>query len=157
MLLTKTELRDEGELAFELDGEGGGDGAAAGAGAGEGDLVQKGGHRPAVGRGVGGEFVAEVVEGEREALFEVRGIFHGVGEIAEQRLHRERGFEVALGVGFEVAAGGVECGVMAQTGEDVGDFAVRGGMTAGSAGRRSSDRWWPKRRDKPQRLGSSFR
>jgi hypothetical protein len=21
----------------------------------------------------------------------------------------------------------------------------------------SSDRWWPKRRDKPQRLGSSFR
>jgi hypothetical protein len=41
---------------------------------------------------------------------------------------------MAFGVGFEVAAGGVERGVEAQAGEDVGGGAVRGGGVGDAAG-----------------------
>ena len=80
----------------------------------------------------GGEAVAEVFEGEVEALVEADGFGEGLGVVGEEGGHFGAGFEVALGVGAEEGAGLVEGGVVAQAGEDVGDeFVLLGGVEGG--------------------------
>ena len=78
--------------------------------------------------------VAEVAEGECEARGEASGLGDGAGAIGEERVHGARGFQVALGIRSEEAAGGVERSVMVETSEHVGDRAFGAGGVADAAG-----------------------
>jgi len=82
------------------------------AGGGVGEVTEVLVHRLAGRRGIRGELVAEVFEGEFEALLEQDGVGQGGWQVVKERLHDARGFQVALGVALEQPAGGIEawCG-----------------------------------------------
>ena len=64
------------------------------------------------GSGVARELVAEVVEREFESDEMSTGVGDGFGQVGEEAGHFARGFEVALGVAGEQAAGFGERGLV---------------------------------------------
>jgi hypothetical protein len=101
---------------------------------GEGHLVKIVLHFFTVGRGEGGKLVAEVFEGEFEAVGNADGVLDGSAVIGEEVSHLHGGVNVALGVFGEEAAGLIECRVMTKAGEGVGDDAIGRRGVAGAAG-----------------------
>ncbi len=81
-----------------------------------------------------GELVAEVGEGEVEAVGDGAGVGDGFGEVGEELRHFGGGFEMALGVAREQAAGFGERGLVFEAGEDVEDFAARFGGVGDAVG-----------------------
>ena len=115
----EVELLDQVELFLDLRLGLGRERPEAGAGAVPGEVAQIGGRRLARRQRVFGEAVAEVGQGEVEPLGELTAGGQGLGEIGEQAGHLGRALEVALAVGGEEAAGGVEGGVVADGGQHV--------------------------------------
>jgi hypothetical protein len=120
-----TRAGEEGGIVF---------GAVAAEDAFVGAFAEEGVHGFAVGDGVVGEFVAEVVELEVEALGDFVGVGEGVGDVAEEGGHCAGAAEVAVGVEGEEASGVVEVDVVADGGEEVEDFAVAGLGVADAVG-----------------------
>src|SRR4029453_4149942 len=99
--------------------------------------AQEGEHRLAGGHGKLREAVAEVVEGEAQAVGQGLGIADEVGAIAEERLHLPRRLEMPLGVLGEQAAGRGQGPLLADAGEDVEEGAsLERGMAGARAGPR---------------------
>ena len=82
--------------------------------------------RFALGDGVAREAVAEVGESEFQALGDGAGVGDGLGQIGEEARHFGGRFDVALGVALQQPAGFGEGDVVADAGEDVEQFALRG-------------------------------
>ncbi len=97
--------------------------AVAVAEANPGLLAEEGIHGLAFGHGIAREFVAEIVEGEFEAIGKFLCVGDGFGQIGEELLHLLRRFQVALGVAGEQASGGGERAVIADRGEGIAEFA----------------------------------
>ena len=98
-------------------------------------LVKEAVHGFAVGDGVVGKFVAEVVEREFQALAHDARVGEGLGNVAEERGHLARRAQRPHGIAREQAAGLVERSVMADGREH--DPAVRGLFPL-----HSERRWW---------------
>jgi len=108
----ETEFLDEGEFGVDLAAVVGGDAGDEIADAGVDESVQERGHGVPGRHGKFGELVAEVLEGEVEAVGEAGGVGDGVGEVGEFPGHEPAGADLAFGVGGEEAAGAVEGGVV---------------------------------------------
>ena len=81
-----------------------------------------------------GEAVAEIGEGEVEALSQLESPGQGRGLIGKELGHLPGLFEVALAVRGQQPAGGIELGVLADTGEDVVELLVLGTGVAHTVG-----------------------
>ena len=86
------------------------------------------------GSGIDGEFVAEIFKRELQARSELGGVGDGFRQIRKKRGHLQRRFQVAFAVAGEQAPGIGEHAVMAQAGEDIEDFALRGQRVANAIG-----------------------
>ena len=71
--------------------------------------------------GLVGIFVAQFVEREGECVAQAQRFLDRLRRVAEQPRHFIRGFQVALGIGGELAAGAVDGGFLADAGEHVGE------------------------------------
>ena len=120
------EFLDEGQLALDLLAGALVVGDVAEAGALVGALAQETHHGLAFGDGIARELVAEVGEGEVEARCDLGGVGDGVGNVGEERGHFGGRFDAAFGVLLEQSAGFGERGLIADAGEDVEQFALRG-------------------------------
>ena len=113
--------------------------AVAAAEADPGLLAQVGIHGLAFGHGIEREFVAEIVEGEFEAIRKLLCVGDGFGQIGEELLHLLRRFQVTLGVAGEQASGGGERTVMADGSEGVREFAGFGDGVVDAVGRQQRE------------------
>ncbi len=66
-----------------------------------------------------GIVVLDVAEREADAVHETDGLGERFGRVAEQMRHLAGRFQMALGIGFEPVAGGVERDMLADAGDDV--------------------------------------
>jgi len=134
----EAEAGDEGQFVFKLSADFPADFWVAFAGSLEGELAEEFdflvGREWAAVLVEGGELVAEVCEGELEAVGEALSVEQGLGKIAEEFGDLLRVFEVTLRVGLEEGAGLVEGSVVAQAGEGVGEEAIRAIGEEGSVG-----------------------
>ena len=92
----------------------------------------------AFGDGVAGELVAEVGQREIQTRGDFARVGNGFGEVGEKPRHFGGRFDVALAVAFQQAAGGGQRDFMADAGEDVQQFALRGDGVGGIVG---GDQW----------------
>ena len=137
------EAFDEGELVLKLFADFLTDFAVTVAGSAEGEFAEEegllAGAEGAAVLVVGGKLVAEVLEGELEAVGEAVGVEEGLGVVVEEAGDLFRVLEVALGIGGEEGAGLVEGGVVAEAGEGVGEEAVAAAGEEGGVWRRGGE------------------
>ncbi len=128
------ELLDEVELFLDLGLGAGGERPVAGAGAVPGDLAEIGVGGLGVRQGVVGEAVAEIGEGELELVGELGRGAHRPRVIGEEGGDLGGGAQVALALGLDDGARGVEGDALADAGEDIGELLVLARGVADAAG-----------------------
>ncbi len=95
-----------------------------------GALAQERIHRLTLRHGVFRKLVAKIGEDKFEAGRKLGGVGDRLGQVGEKALHPGGGFEVALGVRREQAAGRFESDLVPHAGEHVEDFAFGGSGVA---------------------------
>ena len=131
----KIEALDHGEFALDLEAGAFVFGAVTPEHAAVRAFAQEVDLRFAPGRGIFRELVAEIVQGEFQARGEKLGVGDGFGEIGEEPGHFGGRFQMALGIAREKFARGGEGAVVADAGEHIEDFALRGLRVANAIGR----------------------
>ena len=99
-----------------------------------GELAQQAHLRLAFGDRVARELVAEVGQREIQTRGDFARIGNGFGKIREQPRHLGGRLDVALTVALQQPAGGGQRDFVADTGEDVQQFALRGDSVGGIVG-----------------------
>ena len=104
-----------------------------------GKLAQQAHLRLALGNRVAGELVPEVGQREIQALGDFARVGDGFGKIGEQPRHFGRRFDVALAVTFQQPARGGQRNFIADAGENIQQFALRGDGVGGIIGGHQRD------------------